>query len=149
MKVWIGVDPGVRNVGLAYINGKSRLTKHAQARSVEQAIRSVHDFIMEVLADKRNTQPKEIVAIAVEDFAFFGARTRGPDMLKVIGGVIGIGACMGLPVILYMPRQKELASSKVSRPEGMTDHEYDAAVLATLAKMGVRPHGSSYERGTK
>lgn len=145
MSVYIGIDPGTRNLGLARLWAGMETwppeTDHAIVDSVDTALRIIRAWVSGAL---RSTTKAAV--IAVEDYGNFGPRRGSFDMLKIIGGVMALGIALDIPVKVYMPRDKAKVSSQVARPVGMSDHEFDALCLAHLAMEGRQSHGKAPAR---
>ena len=124
----IGIDPGVRNLGLAYLDDSSGPrygTVLYEVNGPDEALERICAYI---------GSPVIPTILAVEGWGNYGPRKGAFAMLKVIGGVHGIGAARGYRVLEFMPREKERVGKRLSRPVGMTDHEWDALCIAHLAK---------------
>ena len=141
-KVFIGIDPGTRNIGVAVWPGwftKRAKTQWLLAAGVTPAIEILSAHL------KALTTNWDVQAVGVEDYGSFGARVGSFGILKVIGAVLGICVSHDIPVLTFMPAEKVRASSKVTRPVGMSDHEFDALCIAHLTKEAytMRKDGSS------
>ena len=131
----VGIDPGIRNLGLASIDpavlgGQPNLTLHVEVNGPMDALALVVDFL---------GSPTIPTVLAVEGWGDYGPRKGAFAMLKLIGGICGLGIARGYPVLEFAPREKERVGPKLSRPAGMTDHEWDALCIAHLAMEKICP----------
>lgn len=130
--VYVGIDPGVRHIGIALVNGKGvPATKHLEPDGALDAIRQLAAQFQAICDDG----DYQVRCVGVENYGFFGPRTGGYHVVMVVGAVLALAIAFGWQPYLFMPKEKEKVSSTINRPVGMTDHEFDAICVAQLAKV--------------
>src|SRR3990167_1710069 len=98
----IGIDPGVRNLGLANLDEDDAFcpqgtTTVYKVNGPGEALERLCLYI---------GSPTIPTVLAVEGWGNYGPRRGAFAMLKVIGGVHGIGAARGYRVLEFMPRER-------------------------------------------
>ena len=140
----IGIDPGIRNLGLASIANHEKagtyFTLHTKVNGPLDALAQVIDFL---------GSPTIPTVLAVEGWGDYGPRKGAFAMLKLIGGIYGLGIARGYTVLEFAPREKERVGPKLSRPAGMTDHEWDALCIAHLVMEKICPPPKTKRRRPK
>jgi hypothetical protein len=132
MKYYGGIDPGLRNLGLAVLDetGKTHAAGHETVQTLDDIILAVEGYM----------NRDQVVKVGIEAYAFFGPRKNYGPMCEVIGAIKATLIGRGIAYVMLQPRQKERA--KLARPAGEPDHAYDARCLAWLTIPGNLPPNS-------
>ena len=137
----VGIDPGIRNLGLASIVTAQGGVSASCQRTLHAKVNGPLDALAQVIAFLGS--PTIPTVLAVEGWGDYGPRKGAFAMLKLIGGIYGLGIARGYTVMEFAPREKERVGPKLSRPAGMTDHEWDALCIAHLAMEKICPTKNS------
>lgn len=123
MKKYVGIDPGLRNLGLAVTTDANEgdAARHYKVTNLGEIVERTRQFI-------DSWAPVELVGI--EAYSFFGARKNYGPMCEAIGAIKAVLLEQNTPYIMLQPKQKEKA--KLARPAGQEDHAYDARCIAWL-----------------
>jgi len=130
MRYYGGIDPGLRNLGLAVLDetGKTQAAAHVKVQGLASIIGAVMKYI-----------DPEVARVGIEAYSFFGPRKNYGPMCEVIGAIKATLLRRDIPYVMLQPRQKDGASRKLSRPLGESEHAFDARCLALLASEADTP----------
>lgn len=127
----LGIDPGLRNIGVAVLDGHRTTGTTLTILGTEDPVTVLKNYIQH---QGIYYNAPYLDAIGVEAYGNFGPRRGAFKMLELIGAVRMAAAWLGVPLFVFMPKEKERVSRTLSRPKGQTDHEFDARCIAVLAR---------------
>lgn len=135
----LGVDPGIRNIGLAVVNEAGRLVCRETVTNPRK--RPFLKCLAEVVRKVRLHAGVTCDTVVVEEVIWRGRRGMLP-LAHVAGAVVGVAVERGCTTYLVTPAMKKNGR----KPKAWSEHEWDAYLLARRA---LRPDETMRRRCSK
>lgn len=125
----LGIDPGLRHLGYAYIDEEGRVGEHGTLVCPGAGKQPTETYLDFTLPEIQKLLGEEVDVVSVEGLTWQGSPRRILMPLgQVVGAIVGLCWAAGKHVYLLPPQMKKGVSPR-RKPRDWTEHEYDAALL--------------------